>query len=141
MVAIWKGLVYTQQAVSGLRFDQSCLDRIYSSYRGQWYAYMHTIEHDGRHTLLDHIPITSYIILKEEEDGGLGRAYILRWTDHFLRMRYSGRRYTRYGSKDLGIFLMQTQECNGTFYGSASNKSLERKGIRGRSCGTALVRI
>lgn len=67
-VADLKGPVFTRQAVCGTCFDQSRLDRIYSSHRGQWYAYIKTIEDqtsmDGRQTLLDHIHVTSCIVLK-----------------------------------------------------------------------------
>lgn len=44
-----KESIFIKHTFYGLRFDQSRLDRIYASHRGNWYSYINEIiEHDGK---------------------------------------------------------------------------------------------
>lgn len=76
-----RGPIYTRQKHCGLRFNQSRLDRIYSSNIGVWFQHISEMDHDGRETLLDHIPIVATLISKEDVRPGLRK-------DTYLKMDY-----------------------------------------------------
>lgn len=47
---------FTPQANYSTRFDQSCLDRSYSSDHRAWFGFVHEVIHNATQTLFDHHP-------------------------------------------------------------------------------------
>lgn len=76
--------MYTRQAISGIRLDQSRLDRIYSSNRGGWFHHVKVLEHDGHQTLSDPIPMTITLVLEEEPVQGRRKGTYLKMDHSFL---------------------------------------------------------
>lgn len=76
-----KGPLFTRQKHYGLRFNQSRLDQIYSSNSGAWFEHISRMEHDGRETLSDHIPVVCTFVFTEAIETGLKRGSYLK-LDH-----------------------------------------------------------
>ncbi|KAL3694179.1 hypothetical protein R1sor_007830 [Riccia sorocarpa] len=55
---------FTRQALRGGRFDQSRLDRVYTTKGGKWIKEVKDITHDANEALSDHIPVYVNIILR-----------------------------------------------------------------------------
>ncbi|KAL3698385.1 hypothetical protein R1sor_012461 [Riccia sorocarpa] len=75
---------FTRQAVHGLRLDQSRLDRLYISNRGEWIEVIRTVEHQGASSLSDHVPIGAVLVLEKKN-----RAEDRRKTVSYFKMRAS----------------------------------------------------
>lgn len=76
--------VAMRQAVSGVCLDQARTDIIYASNRGNWFDHTRTIKHDSRQVLSEHIPVTTLIIMKDLESGGLRKGTYLKMDHTFL---------------------------------------------------------
>ncbi|KAL3682896.1 hypothetical protein R1sor_000918 [Riccia sorocarpa] len=61
-----KGPWFTRQALHGNRLDQSRLDRIYISNRGEWVDIIPEMVHQGTCSLSDHIPVGATLILEKQ---------------------------------------------------------------------------
>lgn len=69
-----EGPAFTRQARSGERFDQSRLDRCYSSNSNAWCIYVQKCIHDGSQTLSDHIPVSTTFVLKASATNQVRRS-------------------------------------------------------------------
>lgn len=63
-VGVREGPHYTRQSRKNDRYNQSRLNQSYSSQRQDWCHHVKEVIHDKKQ-MLDHIPITSTLILKE----------------------------------------------------------------------------
>lgn len=71
LMAVHKtGPHYTRQATYGPRFNQSRIDRSYSSNRGSWVEFVREVIHDATQSLSDHHPSLVRIALLPFEQNG-----------------------------------------------------------------------
>jgi hypothetical protein len=58
-----RGPLFTRQAMSGDRLNAARLDRVYTTNHTNWFEHIISIDHDGRQTLSDHVPVIVNIAL------------------------------------------------------------------------------
>jgi hypothetical protein len=79
-----RGPLFTSQVQSGARRDAAKLDRVYSSNRGDWFHHVEFLDHDGRQTLSDHIPVVTKIKLHEPDFTRLRKSTYFKCDVPFL---------------------------------------------------------
>ncbi|KAL3701989.1 hypothetical protein R1sor_020011 [Riccia sorocarpa] len=69
---------FTRQAVHGTRIDQSRIDRLYISNRGDWVEIIAEVKHHGASSMSDHVPASGVLVLEKDrgrQGGSSTRPY------------------------------------------------------------------